>query len=95
MQSAGGEGGGEEEGREGSSRLEETHGKLQDSRDKAAEDDGVTVPPAQEVCCLIKCFIFYLLLLYEILMDFFHLLPSCSDVALIVFSTETVAHNIK
>lgn len=68
MQSAGGEGGGEEEGREESSRLEETHGKLQDSRDKAAEDCGVTVPPAQEVCCLIKCFIFDLLLLYEILM---------------------------
>lgn len=87
MQSAGGEGGGEEEGREGSSRLEETHGKLQDSRDKAAEDDGVSVS--------FLTFYSFMKSLWRHGRYFFHLLPSCSDVALIVFSTETVAHNIK
>ncbi|XP_041790181.1 coiled-coil domain-containing protein 40 [Chelmon rostratus] len=47
MQSAGGEGGGEE-GREESSCQEERDGKLQDGGDRAADDYGATVPPVQE-----------------------------------------------
>ncbi len=47
MQRAG-EGGGEE-GREESSCQDEKDSMLQDGTDKATEDRGATVPPAQEV----------------------------------------------
>lgn len=59
MQSAGGEGGGEE-GREESSCQEERDGKLQDGGDRAADDYGATVPPVQEVCFLMTMAMFLL-----------------------------------